>query len=88
VITVRMTPQGGSALIPALYLYDYAHGSVAPSHVASAESAPGAAFVELASLSLPVSGAYLIVATRQGAVQGQSQGAFELMLVGSPAGQQ
>ena len=86
VITVRMTPQEGSALIPALYLYDYADGSVAPSYVASAESVPGAAFVELASLSLPVSGAYVIVATRQGAVQGQSQGAFELMLVGNAAG--
>ncbi len=78
VITIRLSRVPGSSLDPLLYLYTY--GDQRNLLSANNDAAPDNPDAAIVSFTLPQSGVYLIVATRVGVAQGQTEGSFILTL--------
>src|SRR5262249_32513714 len=79
VVTIHMSHIPGHSLDPALYLYDYTTGQ-AQLIASNNDEAPGDKDSAIVKFTLPHTGAYLIVATRLGAAQGQTEGSFIVTL--------
>ncbi|MCC7209602.1 MAG: PPC domain-containing protein [Anaerolineae bacterium] len=82
VIRVEMRAVGGSALQPRLYLYDYSGAPALVADSLAGESGGDAGQAVLNGVTLLSAGPYVIVATRRGALDGATVGAFEMALMG------
>lgn len=85
VISVEMRATGESALQPRLYLYDYSGAPALIADSLAGEAGGDASLAALRDVTLLSGGPYVIAATRRGALDGETAGAFELALIGPPA---